>query len=135
MTKYEHALKTVHYSHKWRSAPANGNLTHPGGLHSFLPGGRSSRLFKGTTPIAACMIVMNFLNFIFYVSSNDIPQTNTGAVLSSLNVLSSPSESSDAQSPFLTASASPWQQASDPAHRSATSPCRGYYETHSRARL
>lgn len=42
-----------------------GNQTHPGGLHSFLPGGSSSRLFKGTIPIAACMIVMNFLNFIF----------------------------------------------------------------------
>lgn len=41
------------------------NLTHPWGLHSFLPGGKSSRLFSGTMPIAACMIVMNFLNFIF----------------------------------------------------------------------
>lgn len=41
------------------------SLTHPGGLHNFLPGGRSSRLFRGTIPMAACMIVMNFLNFIF----------------------------------------------------------------------
>lgn len=42
-------------------------LTHPGGLHSFLPGGSSSRLFRGTIPMAACMMVMNFLNFIFQI--------------------------------------------------------------------
>lgn len=41
--------------------------THPGGLHSFLPGGSSSRLFRGTIPMAACMMVMNFLNFIFQI--------------------------------------------------------------------
>lgn len=41
--------------------------THPGGLHSFLPGGNSSRLFRGTIPMAACMMVMNFLNFIFQI--------------------------------------------------------------------
>lgn len=44
-------------------------LTHPGGLHSFLPGGRSSRLLRGTIPMAACMMVMNFLNFIFEPSA------------------------------------------------------------------
>lgn len=42
--------------------------THPGGLQSFLPGGSSSRLFRGTIPMAACMIVMNFLNFIFQIA-------------------------------------------------------------------
>lgn len=46
--------------------------THPEGLHSFLPGGRSSRLFRGTIPMAACMMVINFLNFIFYLSVNSI---------------------------------------------------------------
>lgn len=52
----------IQYTHQ---VSVYGNQTHPGGLHSFLPGGSSSRLFKGTIPIAACMIVMNFLNFIF----------------------------------------------------------------------
>lgn len=53
-------------------------LTHPGGLHSFLPGGSSSRLFRGTIPMAACMMVMNFLNFIFQIPLQMQKRHHTG---------------------------------------------------------
>lgn len=113
----------------------NLNPTHPGGRHSFLPGGRSSRLFRGTTPIAACMIVMNFLNFIFHVSSDSIPGTVTAAPLSSPHPPPSHRMRSLFSLPLLGASVSPWQQASAPAQRSATSPCRGHHGTNAHTNL